>query len=62
MEDTNRFCDTTIAKLHELDPNGFEATRVLPGLTTATINAHPEWLDSRTHDASSGHIFLSVHT
>ena len=56
MADAYRFCDTTVAKLHELDLNGFEATRLLPGLTTATISAHPECLDSRTYDASSGDI------
>jgi hypothetical protein len=62
MADIFQIGDTTIAKLHELDLNGFEGTQLLPGLTTEAIDAHPEWLDSRIYDASSGRVFLSVHT
>lgn len=50
-----------VEKIHELDLDGFEATRLLPGLDPQTPGRHPGWAVPGTYDAA-GHALLSVHT
>lgn len=50
-----------VEKVHELDLDGFVATRLLPGLDPQVAERHPEWVPSGTFDAE-GHALLSVHT
>ena len=60
----SEFCvgGMSVIKVHELDLNGFAATQLLPGLDPNVLARHPEWIDARTYDSQSGHVFMSVHT
>ena len=53
---------TRIVKVNELDLNDFTATRLLPELDPATLEAHPDWVTATTYDKTTGKVFLSVHT
>ena len=43
-----------VEKIHELDLDGFAATRLLPGLDPQLPERHPEWIPPGTYDAE-GH-------
>jgi glyoxylase-like metal-dependent hydrolase (beta-lactamase superfamily II) len=51
-----------VTKVHELDLNGFTATRLLPGFDPGVLASHPEWIDPRTFDPQTGQVLMSVHT
>jgi glyoxylase-like metal-dependent hydrolase (beta-lactamase superfamily II) len=53
---------STVVKVHELDLPDFTVTQLLPGLSEATLDAHPAWHDSRVYDPQTGRVNLSVHT
>lgn len=52
----------SIARVPELDLNDFALTKLLPELDPKEIEDHPEWLDPRTYDATTGKALLSVHS
>jgi glyoxylase-like metal-dependent hydrolase (beta-lactamase superfamily II) len=60
----SEFClgSMRVIKVHELDLNGFAATQLLPGLDPSVLAKHGEWIDPRTYDPMTGHVFMSVHT
>ena len=60
----SEFClgSMRVIKVHELDLNGFAATQLLPGLDPSVLAKHAEWIDPRTYDPMTGHVFMSVHT
>ncbi len=53
---------TTVIKVPEMSLDDFTATQLLPNLSMEVLAKKPEWIDSRTFDAKSGKVFLSVHT
>ena len=53
---------TTVIKVPEMSLDDFTATQLLPNLNIEVLAKNPEWIDSRTFDAKSGKVFLSVHT
>ena len=59
---SHRVGNLTVNRLFELDLDGFEATRLLPGLDLAALARHPAGLDPRVYDAATGKVRMSVHT
>ncbi len=54
--------DTRIAKVHEMDLNGFTAKQLLPDFDPAVLADHPDWIDPATYDAETGKVRMDIHT
>ncbi len=57
-----RVGDTRIAKVHEMDLNGFTAEQLLPDFDPAMLADHPDWIDPATYDTETGKVQMDIHT